>query len=562
MRHIKNLSAAGFSPDRTTVRSIAYRLAKELGIPNKFNDVNEMAGYDWLNSFLKRNPELSLRQAEGLSVSRAQGMNKEDVDNFFKLLENILRKNKLFDRPFMIFNVDESGLQANNKPGTVIAVKGSKNVHNLTSGEKGETVSIIACCSASGQFLPPTLIYKGVYKKPEFEYGLPPGSTVFMNPKSSYISADLFSKWFNEVFLVLKPPGNSVLILDGHASHCSSPELLQTAVNNEVALVCLPSHTTHVLQPLDRSFFGPLKTYFRKETNAWMANPKNEKRQIERRVMGMLIGKAWGKAATVANAVSGFRVAGIFPFDPNVIPDELFQIAEQSEEPTEDLIREGGLSSQPEPRPGPSSRPEQTAGSCSRPDPRPGPSSRPDQEIAIGTPTKSNTPDYVNHSQAVSTPSTSHPFASKNVTPSKILKKISPVPVMKRKKPVRKQLAMELTSKENITLKQKKLEDKTIKMENKSNSGKRLTAQRKRTVLNRPQDRFTSNDGSSSNSDLDQAEICCECWEAYSTTKKTCDWISCIYCDRWLHENCSPFPNSCIDCKRKEMRRENMKNKT
>jgi hypothetical protein len=57
--HIQALSAAGFAPDRLSVRATEYRLAKEMGTSNNFNDETETAGCDWLNSFLRRNTELS-----------------------------------------------------------------------------------------------------------------------------------------------------------------------------------------------------------------------------------------------------------------------------------------------------------------------------------------------------------------------------------------------------------------------------------------------------------------------------------------------------------------------
>ena len=40
---------------------------------------------------------------------------------------------------------------------------------------KGETVSVVACCSATGEFLPPYVIFKGVHKREELGDGLPPG---------------------------------------------------------------------------------------------------------------------------------------------------------------------------------------------------------------------------------------------------------------------------------------------------------------------------------------------------------------------------------------------------
>ncbi|VVD01882.1 unnamed protein product [Leptidea sinapis] len=40
-----------------------------------------MAGQHWLKSFLERHPELSIRQAEGLSIARAQGLNRDEGVN-------------------------------------------------------------------------------------------------------------------------------------------------------------------------------------------------------------------------------------------------------------------------------------------------------------------------------------------------------------------------------------------------------------------------------------------------------------------------------------------------
>jgi hypothetical protein len=59
---------------------------------------------------------------------------------------------------------------------------------------------VMACCNAERQFLPPVLILKWVNKKQEFGTGLPHGSEVYMNPKSSDINSVLFLKWFLEHF--------------------------------------------------------------------------------------------------------------------------------------------------------------------------------------------------------------------------------------------------------------------------------------------------------------------------------------------------------------------------
>ncbi|KAK9679602.1 DDE superfamily endonuclease [Popillia japonica] len=143
--------------------------------------------------------------------------------------------------PENIFNVDETGIQLINKPGKVLTAKGAKDVHVITPREKGETISLVACCSAEGRFLPPVIIMKGVNKKSEFSDGLPNGSDVYMNKKSSYINSELFLRWFKEHFLPKIPQtGKIILILDGHTSHSNSIELLDLANENDVIIMYHP----------------------------------------------------------------------------------------------------------------------------------------------------------------------------------------------------------------------------------------------------------------------------------------------------------------------------------
>ncbi|XP_045765299.1 chaetoglobosin A biosynthesis cluster protein C-like [Maniola jurtina] len=186
VKHILKLGEAGFPPDRRSIRMLAYQFAEKLKLKHKFDHESQRAGNEWCKSFIERNPELAIRQAEGLSVARAKGLSREEVNNFYELLAKVMIDNGLSDKPERIFNMDESGIQLNNKPGKVIAKKGAKVVNSVTSAEKGETMTIIACCNAIGNFLPPAVIIKGVNKKTEFEDGLPPGSKVYMNKKSAY----------------------------------------------------------------------------------------------------------------------------------------------------------------------------------------------------------------------------------------------------------------------------------------------------------------------------------------------------------------------------------------
>jgi helix-turn-helix, Psq domain len=112
------------------VRKIVYQYCVENNIPHTFSDEDKSAGKKWLRLFLSRNPDLSIRKPEGMSIQRAQGYNKSKI----KIFEQVL-KNELFDENGMrripaenIFNVDETGVCVNQKPHKILAKKGKKSV--------------------------------------------------------------------------------------------------------------------------------------------------------------------------------------------------------------------------------------------------------------------------------------------------------------------------------------------------------------------------------------------------------------------------------------------------
>jgi hypothetical protein len=121
----------------------------------------------------------------------------------------------LMKEPGYIFNLDETGLQLNNKPGYVLAKKFSTDFHFLTSAEKGGTIPVMACCSAEGHFLSPVCTIKGVNKKREFEDGLPPGSDVIMSKKSAHVTSEVFMTWLKD-HLVSRKPSGKVLMMETH----------------------------------------------------------------------------------------------------------------------------------------------------------------------------------------------------------------------------------------------------------------------------------------------------------------------------------------------------------
>ena len=74
----------------TDVRRLAYDYATKLGLRNTFNRECQMVGKDWFISFLKRNPNLSVRKAEGMNMARLCVFNRQQVDRFFSVYKDLI----------------------------------------------------------------------------------------------------------------------------------------------------------------------------------------------------------------------------------------------------------------------------------------------------------------------------------------------------------------------------------------------------------------------------------------------------------------------------------------
>ena len=64
------IAGSRFCSHKEIFPEIAFNLAVSLGVKRTFNCEKKFAGKLWLSSFLRRNPELSIRKAEEISRAR------------------------------------------------------------------------------------------------------------------------------------------------------------------------------------------------------------------------------------------------------------------------------------------------------------------------------------------------------------------------------------------------------------------------------------------------------------------------------------------------------------
>lgn len=221
-----------------------------------------------------------------------------------------------------IYNLDETGLTTVHAPVRVIATKGVKQVGSITSAERGANVTLICCINALGNCVPPLFVFPRVFFKDHMLKGAPVGSIGSANA-SGWSNASIFVEYLNHYIKHTNSSvdNKSLLIFDNHESHISV-EALNLAKSSGVVMLTIPPHTSHKLQPLDRSVFGPLKKYYNTACSNWLiANPAKTMTIYD---VAECAGQAYPHAFTQKNIQSGFTVSGIFPFNRNIFEEHEF----------------------------------------------------------------------------------------------------------------------------------------------------------------------------------------------------------------------------------------------
>jgi hypothetical protein len=103
-----------------------------------------------------------------------------------------------------------------------------------------------------------------------------------------------------------------MLILDGHESHVT-PEFIHHCLFNNILLLRLPPHTSHILQPLNVGLFGPLKTALSNKLDPLI---QTEVAHVQKCEWLLAYVHARIEAFTHSNILSGWRGVGLFPLDP------------------------------------------------------------------------------------------------------------------------------------------------------------------------------------------------------------------------------------------------------
>lgn len=296
---------------------------------------NGRPGHDWYYSFMARNSAIvKPRKETPLEMCRAK-LSKEKIDHWYSTYRDFVVSKGLIDSPKRIWNADETGFSMGSTAGKVIGPIRQGNVPHITGGHSKQRYSVMFCGSAGGEIMPPFFIYPE--PKPRgFNplAGATEGSDIVYTAKGwmDAVSFRMFIKHFDKHAGAQRPV---ILLFDSVSSHVDMLAF-EDAKSRGIELYRLYPNATHLMQPLDKGVFGPLKLRWhqvvRKHTRENPGAPITKHNFVEKLKEAFLL---FYKPLTVINS---FKSSGIYPIDGNMItkdhlkPGLTFQVEEHGKQ--------------------------------------------------------------------------------------------------------------------------------------------------------------------------------------------------------------------------------------
>ena len=188
----------------------------------------------------------------------------EVVNKFFDNISHVLEGVP----PTNIINYDETNFTNDPGKSQMIFRRGIKYRERVMNFSK-TSYSVMFAGSVTGELLPPYVVYKGKRLQDRWTEGGPHGCRYNVS-KSGWFDADTFYDWFKTLLLPFckNLQGHKVVIGDNLSSHMHQ-DVFDLCNANKISFVFLPANTTHLLQPLDVVFYGPLKRKWRETLVNW-----------------------------------------------------------------------------------------------------------------------------------------------------------------------------------------------------------------------------------------------------------------------------------------------------
>ncbi|KID97300.1 transposase, partial [Metarhizium majus ARSEF 297] len=307
VEYILDLDSGSFPPRLSGVQDMANRLLPvRVALP---------VGPRWASNFVKRHKELTTRFTCRYDYQRAKFKDPKVIGDWFELVRNTVVKYGILVEDF--HNFDETGYMMGMISNAMVVTSSDRHCKpSLAQPGNREWVSVIQDFNSQGWAIPPFIIVAGKHHLANwYEHSTLPKDWVISTTHNGWTTNEKGVEWIQHFERHTKPRTRGayrLLIMNGHDSHHST-EFELFCKEHRIVTVCMSSHSSHILQPLDVGCFGPLKKAYDREIEGLM---RARITHITKSDFLPAFWAAFEAAMTEKNIQGAFRGAGLIPFDP------------------------------------------------------------------------------------------------------------------------------------------------------------------------------------------------------------------------------------------------------
>lgn len=185
-----------------------------------------------------------------------------------------------------------------------------------------EWVTVIQGINAAGWAIPPFIIFAGKYHLSAWYQEDIPRDWAIAVSDNGWTTNELGIAWLEHFVAYTKDRrvgAWQLLIIDGHESH-SSFKFQEICKENKIYTLCMPPHSSHLLQPLDVGCFSPLKCAYGNQISSLIKSHINHITKLE---FLPAFYAAYQRSITKDNIYASFQGAGLVPHNPEVVLSRL-----------------------------------------------------------------------------------------------------------------------------------------------------------------------------------------------------------------------------------------------
>lgn len=321
VRWITQLTKTGYAPQHHLLRAMAEEIREQRAAG--LNDASQQLviypplGKEWVTRFLQRHLSLSTSINKSIELARMRDVSKPIVEEWFRNLRATVEEYGI--TPDNMYNMDESGFSLGTTENMRVIIDTEVPMQFQAQPGRQEWITAVECICADGSSLSPMLIFKGEQLSQAWISINIPESWKFSCNTKGWTSNAHGVEWLRSCFepATREKAGSEyrMLICDGHDSHIAG-EFILHCINNNILLVLLPPHSSHILQPLDVSIFGPLKKYIARAQQEVIRHGVARLQKCE-----FVDAYAIAREAALRpeNVLSGWRASGIYPLNTSTV---------------------------------------------------------------------------------------------------------------------------------------------------------------------------------------------------------------------------------------------------